>query len=126
MTIRRFIAALLVAMLVFPNMAAAQAGGDVWRVFAQKLEAGAPIVVRLENGQRFKATLIEARPDALLLQPKTRRPVPVQPVSYDAIQLLERENRNGMGAAKAAAIGVATGAGAFLAVLAIIAATVGD
>ena len=125
MVIRGFVAALLVAMLVTPTLASAQqANGDVWRTFAQKLEAGAPVVVRLQNGQRFKATLIDARADALLLQPRTRRPVPVQPVSYDAIQLLERERRDGMGAAKAAAIGVAAGAAAFLAIIGILAAAV--
>ena len=123
MVIRRFVVALLIAMLATPALASApQANGDVWRAFAQKLEAGSPVVVRLQNGQRFKATLIEARADALLLQPKTRRPVPVQPVAYDAIQLLERENRNGMGAAKAAAIGVGAGAAAFLAIVLILAA----
>ena len=125
MVIRGFVAALLVAMLVTPTLASAQqANGDVWRTFAQKLEAGAPVVVRLQNGQRFKATLIDARADALLLQPRTRRPVPVQPASYDAIQLLERERRDGMGAAKAAAIGVAAGAAAFLAIIGILAAAV--
>ena len=123
MVIRRFVAALVIAMLVTPTLASAQqANGDVWRTFAQKLEAGAPVVVRLQNGQRFKATLIDARAEALLLQPRTRRPVPVQPISYDAIQLLERERRNGTSAAKAAAIGVASGAAAFLAVILIVAA----
>ena len=123
MLVRRLAVVLLMAMLVTPDLALAQqANGDVWRTFAQKLEAGAPVVVRLQNGQRFKATLIEARTDALLLQPKTRRPVPVQPVSYDAIQLLERDNRTGMGAAKAAAIGVGAGAAAFLAIILIVAA----
>jgi hypothetical protein len=123
MIMRRLVTAVLVAMLAAPALASAQANGDIWRTFAQKLEAGSSVVVRLHNGQRFKATLIDARADAVLLQPRTRRPVPVQPVSYDAIQLLERESKNGMGAAKAAAIGVATGAGAFLAILAIFAAT---
>jgi hypothetical protein len=46
--------------------------------------------VRLRNGQKFRATLIDAREDVLLLQPKTRVPVPVQPVSYDAIVSLEQ------------------------------------
>ena len=114
-------AVLIVAM---PWTAMAQpASGDVWREFAQKLGSGAEINVRLQNGQQFAATLIDARADALLLQPRTRRPVPVQPISYDAIVLLERRDRHGMGAAKAAGIGIAAGAGTFLAVLAILAAT---
>ena len=51
--------------------------------FAQKLDAGTELDVRLANGQRFRATLIDARVDALVVRPHTRRPVPVQPVSYD-------------------------------------------
>ena len=103
--------------------AAQQGNGAVWRQFAQKLGSGSEVNVRLENGQRFAATLIDARADALVLQPRTRRPVAVQPISYDAIVLLERRDRHGMGAAKAAGIGIAAGAGTFLAVLAIFAAT---
>jgi len=114
-------AALIVAMPMAAN--ARQANGDVWRVFAQKLAVGTELTVRLQNGQRFTATLIDARADALVLQPRTRRPVPVQPVSYEAIQSLEQRNRQGMGAAKAAGIGIAAGVGSFLAIFAILAAT---
>ena len=115
-------AVLIVAM---PWTATAQqVNGDVWRGFAQKLGSGTEVNVRLQNGQRFAATLIDPRADALVLQPRTRRPVPVQPISYDAILLLERRDRHGMGAAKAAGIGIAAGAGTFLAILAIFAASV--
>lgn len=114
-------AGLIVAM---PWMASAQPNGDVWRGLAQKLGAGTEVTVRLQNGQRFAATLLDVRADALVLQPRTRRPVPVQPISYDAIASLERRDRHGMGAARAAGIGIAAGAGTFLAILAIFAATV--
>ena len=111
-------------IVVMPWTALAQqASGDVWRGLAQQLGAGTEVNVRLQNGQRFAATLLDARPDALVLQPRTRRPVPVQPISYDAIVVLERRDHHGMGAAKAAGIGIAAGAGTFLAVLAIFAAT---
>jgi hypothetical protein len=60
-----------------------------------------------------------------MLQPRTRVPVPVQPVSYDSIVSLEQV-KGGTSAAKAAAIGVATGVGAFFATLLIILATVSD
>ena len=107
-----------------PVNGAQQVTGEVWRGFAQKLGSGTEVTVRLQNGQRFAATLIDARTDALVLQPRTRRPVAVQAIGYDAILLLERRDRHGMGAAKAAGIGIAAGAGAFLAILAIFAATV--
>ena len=117
-------AALMCLALILPAPATAQqATADIWRTFAQQLEVGAPVRVRLRSGQRFTATVIAARGETLLLQPRTRRPVEVQPVSYDAIQSLERESGRGMSSVKAAGIGVAAGVGAFLTVLAIVAAT---
>ena len=124
MTTRMLGTVLLAAALAFPRVSLAQGSGDAWRTFAQKLEVGTELSVRLQNGQRFTATLLEARSDALVLQPRTRRPVPVQPVSYDAIQSLQRNSRHGMSSAKAAGIGVAAGVGSFLAILAIFAASV--
>jgi hypothetical protein len=121
------IAMLMTATLALSSPASAQQPtGDVWRTFAQKLDAGSEVTVRLENGQRFHATLIDARPDALVLQPRTRRPVPVQPVAYDAIRSIERYDRRGTGTAKAIGIGVAAGAGTFLAILAILFAGIDD
>lgn len=122
---KKLVTMMLLLSMAAPAVALAQAvpaTGEVWRTFTQRLEAGSRITVRLANGQRLHATLIEARDDELVLQPRTRRPVPVQSVRYDAILSVERDDRSGMGAAKAAAIGVASGAGAFLAILLILAA----
>ena len=102
-----------------------QAPPGVWKTFASRIDVGVQLNVRLRNGQKFRATLIDAREDVLLLQPKTRVPVPVQPVSYDAIVSLEQVKGGGNGA-KAAAIGVATGVGAFFATMLIILAAVSD
>jgi hypothetical protein len=120
----------LAACLVVPapaaardQAAAAQDQGDVWRTFAGRVEAGTELTVRLHDGQRFRAALVEARDDVVMLQPRTRVPVPVQPVPYEAILSLERRT-GGIGAGKAAAIGVATGAGTFLAILLILLANV--
>ena len=122
---RNFIAALIAITLMLPAPALAQpVTGDVWRTFAQRLEVGSDMMVRLQNGQHFRATLIEARSDALVLQPRTRRPVPVQPVAYDAISSLERHDNRGSSVGKAVGIGAAVGAGTFLAILAILAATI--
>lgn len=99
---------------------------DLWRSFAEQVEVGALLKVRLQDGRRFTATLVQAQPGALLLQPRTRVPVPVQPVAYDEIVSLERLHGNGIGAGRAAAIGVASGAGAFLAILLILFASLGD
>ena len=126
MSLHKMLVTALVGMVIVmptPSMAQ-QTNGDVWRVFAQRLEVGSEVIVRLQNGQRFHATIIDARADALLLQPRTRRPVPVQPVDYNAIQSLERDTPHGMSGGKAAAIGIAAGVGAFFAILGILAATI--
>ena len=111
--------------LAVPAVVGAQAQPDVWKTFASRIDVGSQVDVRLRSGQRFRATLIDAREDVVLLQPKTRVPVPVQPVSYDAIVSLEQV-KGGIGAGKAAAIGVASGVGAFFATVLIIFATLGD
>lgn len=120
----RLAALVITACLAVPAMSAAQtpdaARPDVWRDFASRIDIGSELIVRLDNGQRFRAALVAVRDDAVLVQPKTRVAVPVQPVPYDAILSLERPSEGGMGAGKAAAIGVASGAGTFLAILLIL------
>jgi hypothetical protein len=111
--------------LVAPIELRAQAPPDVWKAFASRIDVGAHLNVRLRNGQRFRATLIDAREDMLLLQPKTRVPVPVQPIPYDSIVSLEQV-KGGVGAGKAVAIGVAAGVGAFFGTMLVILAAVGD
>jgi hypothetical protein len=106
----------LMFVLVAPGIVSAQASPDVWRDFARRMDVGVELNVRLRNGQKFRATLIDARGEALLLRPKTRIAVPVQPVAYEAIESLER-TRGGIGAGKAVAIGVVTGVGAFFGTL---------
>ena len=114
----------LAALLAQPAASGAQTQADLWRVFVEKLDIGTELIVRLHDGQRFRATLVGTREDAVLLQPRTRVPVPVQPVPYAAVLSLERRSEGGMSAGKAAAIGVATGAGTFFAILLILLATV--
>src|SRR5688500_16431688 len=109
---KRLLTIVLMAALMAPAGAAAQVPDDVWRGMAAKIDVGTEVNVRLRDGQRFRATLVAARDEAVLLQPKTRVPVPVQAVPYNEILSLERRG-HGTGAAKAAGIGVATGVGAF-------------
>jgi hypothetical protein len=123
---KRVLVTMLIAALALPGAAAAQVPADVWRTFAEKVEVGSEVRVRLTDGQRFRAVMVAAGQDALMLQPKTRVPVPVQAVPYAAIASLERSGQSGVGAGKAAAIGIATGVGAFFATMAIILAVVSD
>jgi len=117
---------LMLMTTVGPHGAFAQAPpeGDIWRAFAQKIEAGARVKVRLHDGQRVTATLIRADPEEMLLQPRTRIPVPVQRIAYEQVASLERDEARGIGAGKAVALGIASGVGAFLGTLLIVIATI--
>ena len=117
---------LIVCLLTIqPAVAQVPDAGAVWRTFAARVEVGSSVKVRLQDGRAFTATLVEARTDALLLQPRTRVPVPVQPVPYDSIVSIERV-RGGIGPGKAAAIGILSGVGAFFATLVIFVAAIND
>ena len=120
----RFIALFIMVTLLTPGSAAAQgaANADVWRDFARQVDVGSRLRVRLHNGQRFDAALVSAAEDAVLLQPKTRRPVDVQRVAYGDIESLERRKEGGFSVGRAVGIGVGVGAGAFLVFLLFVAA----
>lgn len=120
----RLIALIIVLALAAPAAAQTPSNPDVWRTFAGRIEVGSRVKVRLADGQRFTATLIEASPADLVIQRRTRVPVPVQHVAYEAIVSLERDEARGMGAGKAVAIGVASGVGAFLGILLLLVASI--
>jgi len=122
---RQMVVFVLLLAFLAPGVVGAQVPVDVWRTFAERMDVGVLLNVRLRSGQKFRATLIDAREDVVLLQPKTRIPVPVQPVPYDEIASLERA-KGGVGAGKAVGIGVASGVGAFFGVLMLLFAAWGD
>jgi hypothetical protein len=121
---KMFVTCGLVLSLLAAAPVRAQVPADVWRTFAQNIDVGSEMNVRLQDGKRFRATLVGVRDDTLLLQPKTRVTVPVQAVPYGEIASLERRKAGGgVGAGKAAAIGVASGVGSFFAMLLILVAS---
>ena len=124
----RTIIAVLVVSLLVPAASFAQAGREsaAWRDVAERAGAGAAVKVRLADGTSFRGTLLRAESDAVLVQPRTRVPVPVQSVPYDAIASFEQEKRGGASTAKAIAIGVGAGVASFWAMAAIMIALVGD
>lgn len=105
--------------------AAAQTSSDVWKRFVERVSIGTELDVRLDDGQRMRATLVGVREDAVLLQPRTRVTVPVQAISYDNIVRME-PRRPGHSTGKAIAIGAATGAGVFFGVVALLVAALGE
>ena len=122
----KLVVLLLAVMMALPASARAQVSPDVWRGFADNIDVGSELNVRLQDGTRFRAMLVGVRDDAVLLQPKTRIAVPVQAIPYGAIASMERRKAGGVGAGKAAAIGVASGVGTFFAMMLILVAALGD
>jgi hypothetical protein len=123
-TIHVTITAALIALLAARG-AAAQTPADIWRSFAERVDVGTELSVRMNDGRRFRATLVGLRTDAMLVQPKTRVPVPIQAVPFQEIVRLER-TKTGIGAGKAVAIGVATGVAAFFGIMLLVVAAVSD
>jgi hypothetical protein len=118
---------LLVALVVCPPaFAQTVVGPDVWRSLAENLEPGKVLKVRMRNGQRFKATLLQVTPEAMTVQPKTRAAVPPQQVRFDAIETLDVENGKGVSIGKAVAVGAGVAAGVWLAMMAFAFAVWGD
>ena len=127
-TNQRVVAVIVLCAVIAPVNGMAQTGSDAdtWRSFVQNVPVGTELDVRLRSGQRFRATVVRATPDTVMVLPKTRVPVPVQPVAYDDIASLERHEPRGMSGGKAAAIGVASGVGGFFGAMLIVFALIGD
>ena len=126
--VRTFVASALVACIALSASMQAQVvtSPEVWHAFAEKLEPGKTLKVRLKHGQRFKATLLQVSPDAITLQPKTRAAAPPQRVAFEHIETLEVDHNRGIGVGKAVAIGAGVAAGAWLALMAFAFAVWGD
>jgi hypothetical protein len=125
---KRIAALLMVGLLIAPASGIAQTVGDAdtWRSFVESVPVGSELDVRLRSGQRFRATIVRTTTDRVIVLPKTRVPVSVRSVPYEDIASLERHEHGGMSGGKAAAIGVASGVGAFFATMLIVFALVGD
>jgi hypothetical protein len=127
-TFTRCLAVALITLLGVSNVLARQPAvtADLWRAFVEKLDVGSTLKVRLKDGTRVKATLLQVSPQAITIQPRTRIPVEPQSVPFDAIESLDVDRSNGIGVGKAIAIGVASAAGAFVGLMLIAFALVGD
>ena len=117
----RLIMSAVLALSLTPIPASAQSTDDsAWRALAEQLEGGVAVDVRLRDGQHFKATFIAARPDAMLVQRKTRVPVSVEQITYESIASLSRTQASKLSGGKIAAIALGS-AGAVVGVLWLIA-----
>ena len=118
--LRVIMSAMLILSLASIPASAQSSDGSAWRALAEQLEGGVALDVRLRDGQHFKATFIAARPDAVLVQRKTRIPVSVEQINYGSIASLSRAQQSNLSGGKIAAIALGS-AGAVVGVLWLIA-----
>jgi len=118
--LRAVMSAVLALLLTAIPASAQSSDGSAWRALAGQLESGVAVDVRLRDGKRFRATFIAARPDAILVQRKTRVPVSVEQIDYEAIASLSRSQASNVSGGKIAAIALGS-AGAAIGVLWLIA-----
>ena len=126
MTIRSILVCILIVVLVSPAIARhRQEPPEVWQGFAQRLEAGAFVEVRLKDGTKVKGNFIPSSGDTFRLRPKTRVPVPIRDVPYVDIESIDRK-REGWSPGTKVLVGTAVGAGLAVIGIFIYAATGGD
>jgi len=135
--LRRMVAALICAALA--TTGCASAGGQripqpvpgaplqdkaVLADFVQRISAGSKVRVEKIDGTSFRATLMRATPQAILVQKNTR--VPEAPVEIPLEQLARLSLDNGSSMGRSVAIGVGAGVAATFGVLLLLAAILGD
>ena len=99
-------------------------GGPRWitREYAEKLPVGTKVKVERKNGDSFTATFMGVEGDAVRIQKRTRIPEPPLLIPLEELVVLALDTGGGIGAAKAAVVGVVTGVGTFFFVLLLAAA----
>lgn len=108
-----------------PGQAAARHDPTLFTEFVKKIPVGSRVRLGLANGQTIRGTLMRADTDPIVVQRRTR--MPEAPIEIRVADLLTMElDQPGTGPGKAIAIGVASGAGAALGVLMILAAIFAD
>jgi hypothetical protein len=99
---------------------------EMWRQMAQKLPPAAVVRIVLSDGQRLRGVVLAAEDDALVVKRKTRIPEREARLPYTSIESLELDAPEGIGAGKAVAIGIGTGAATFLGLILVTFALVSD
>jgi len=111
-----------------PRMAIAQQPGGVPAAsmgeYVQRLPTGSKVKVERTDGSSLKGTLMKAGADTIVVQKNTRVPEP--PIEIPVAQIARVTIDSGTSTGKAVGIGIASGVGAFFAILAILAATFDD
>ncbi len=131
---RKILTLLLVAALLTTGCASASGGRSGAQIapaidqstladYAQRIPAGSRVRLERTSGEMMRGTLMKATAQAVTIQKNTRIPEAPVEVPLTSIARLTLDQGGGSSTAKAIGIGVATGVGAFFAILAIIAAS---
>jgi hypothetical protein len=103
-----------------------QATTELLRSYVAKLPIGSVVKVKMKEGKGVKGTLMVIEPDAIVVKPKARIARPERRLPFTEIEFVELQERNGSNIAKSVAIGMATGAGAFLGLILLTVAIIDD
>jgi hypothetical protein len=127
MTMKSVIVHVLVILMAAPSAMAQQRHEppEVWRAFADKLESGAYVSVRLKNGAKVKGHVIQVAGDVLRVKPKTRIPVAIRDFDFADIASIDRQ-AEGMSPGAKVLMGVGIGTAAIFGGLLILIATLDD
>jgi hypothetical protein len=109
----RTIAVVIIGSLLMSTGAAAQEA-DAWRKVAETIPLGSRVKVQTYEGKRLSGTLMRVDSSAIVVKRNTRRPEPPVTITFDNLSRLERDQNGGSSLAKAAAVGLAAGAGVVL------------
>ena len=125
MKTQKVLIGLLIVALTAPfTMASQREPAEVWRSFAEKLEAGAFVRVRLVGHRQVKGHVVMVDGDILRLKPKTRVPVPIRDLQFADIESIDRQ-QEGWSPGKKILVGAGIGGGIVLGVAAAIFALAG-
>ena len=126
---KRYVSSLVLMCLLAPSVALAEQAVVVdrtpayWYAYAEKLPIGSTVRIRTTDGKRHTVVLSLVDRDGITVETKSRIPEPARRFPYEQIQQLELKTNNGASMAKAAAVGAAIGAGTFITLLALLAAS---
>jgi hypothetical protein len=90
----------------------AKVEATMWRNVAEAIPLGSKVKLQTVENKRISGTLMRVDGTSVMVKKNTRRPEPAITVDFDNIAKIERDHGGGgINIAKAAAIGLATGAG---------------
>ena len=93
----------------------------LWRAMLEKLEPGALVQVRLNDGAKMLGTVMTVGESTFTFKPRTRLPVPAREIAFTEVSAIERHNLP-MSPGKKTLIGIGVGGGAMMIFIAILAA----